>query len=63
MSALRASPCYPAQSFAALLRLQEIFMKIDLRVETNCTKNIIVYIWSFFSLVKMPRTFYSNVYV
>jgi len=61
MSALRASPCYPAQSFAALLRLQEIFMKIDLRVETNCTKNIIV--WPFFSFVKMPRTFYSNVYV
>lgn len=48
ISALRASPCFPAQSFAALLRLQEIFMKIGLYVETNCTKNRSLYLVVFF---------------
>lgn len=35
---LRASPSFPAQSFATLLRLQEIFMKIDLYVTANCAE-------------------------
>lgn len=49
ISALRALPCFPAQSPTALLHAQEIFMTIDFCMETDCTEMQFV-IYYFFLL-------------